>query len=251
MSWMDLSGNASIHADDLHVRIAGRPNQFSRPGRPKNLFAPKASRVARALLLDPGQPRSQQGLVEETGLTKGYVSKAVNRYLEAGLIARDEKEELSPEDPGLFLDAWAEAYDFQQHEIERAHIPYRSFEEGLRELSKRLRGEGIQHAATGLAAAWHYTKFESFRLITIYSAEIPEPEILHDLGYRPTSSGANLWIAKPKDRGVFDGAVRSDDLSYVSSLQCYLDLKGHPERSADAAEELRSKCLNWSQHAGQ
>lgn len=39
ISWLDLSGNASIRAAGLEVRIEGSPNAYARPGRPKSLFS--------------------------------------------------------------------------------------------------------------------------------------------------------------------------------------------------------------------
>ena len=54
VSWFDLSGNANIVAPGLRIQIEGKPNRFVRPGRPSTVFAPKSSRIARHLLIDPG-----------------------------------------------------------------------------------------------------------------------------------------------------------------------------------------------------
>src|SRR5690606_35337195 len=119
LSWMDLSGNASIHAAGLHIQVEGRPNKFPRPGRPKDLFAPRASRVPRVLLLSPRNAQTQKELTSATGLTKGYVSKIVNRLEQAGLIVRNREGAVSAKDPDLLLDAWAEAYEFHEHYIHK------------------------------------------------------------------------------------------------------------------------------------
>ncbi|MFN2623813.1 MAG: hypothetical protein ABR611_13325, partial [Chthoniobacterales bacterium] len=50
LNWIDLSGNADLRDDELYVWVQGRPNEFTAPGRPASPFAPKSSRVARALL---------------------------------------------------------------------------------------------------------------------------------------------------------------------------------------------------------
>ena len=53
LNWVDLSGNALIRDGELFVHVQGRPNQYSQRGRPASAFAPKSSRIARTLLLDP------------------------------------------------------------------------------------------------------------------------------------------------------------------------------------------------------
>jgi hypothetical protein len=47
----------------------------------------------------------------------------------------------------------------------------------------------------------------------------------------------------PNDEGVFDGAKFVDGIRCVHPVQAYLDLKDHPERSTEAAAELRRKIL--------
>ena len=47
----------------------------------------------------------------------------------------------------------------------------------------------------------------------------------------------------PNDEGVFQGAVEREGIPCVHPVQVYLDLKDHPERSAEAAEALRKKLL--------
>lgn len=79
ISWMDLSGNALIHAEGLHVNVSGYPNQFADRGRPKNIFAPSAARITRLLLQEPAIRWNSQTLMDRTGLSKGYVSKILTR----------------------------------------------------------------------------------------------------------------------------------------------------------------------------
>jgi hypothetical protein len=53
VSFVDVAGNANIEAPGLLVHVEGKPNRSSTPGRPSSVFAPRSSRVARLLLLDP------------------------------------------------------------------------------------------------------------------------------------------------------------------------------------------------------
>lgn len=247
IAWMDLSGNASIHAPGLHVNVEGNPNRFTRRGRPKNLFAAKASRIARVLLLAPSQHRRQQELVEETGLSKGYVSKVVSRLEEASLVARDDVGRVRVPDPDLLLDAWSEAYDFTSHEIHPGHIASRSPAQTVARIVEVLDSGQQRYAVTGLAGAWGYTQHAAYRLVTFYVGHLPDPNVLDELGFRETaSSGANTWLVVPEDSGVFDGRRKLEDVWCVSPVQVYLDLLDHPERSREAAEYLRKECLSWN-----
>jgi len=58
--------------------------------------------------------------------------------------------------------------------------------------------------------------------------------------------GENFWLVQPNDAGVFDGSEVRDGIFCVHPVQIYLDLKDHPERSTEAADELRKKLLNLS-----
>ena len=68
VGWLDLSGNAHLVAPGLRVNIEGKPNQFKRAGRPRSLFAPKSSRIARWLLIEPERAFSQRELAKVGGL---------------------------------------------------------------------------------------------------------------------------------------------------------------------------------------
>lgn len=60
--------------------------------------------------------------------------------------------------------------------------------------------------------------------------------------------GANVWLVVPKDVGVFHGQRKVEDIQCVHPVQVYLDLKGHPERATEAADELLRRELNWNSH---
>ncbi|MDE0142863.1 MAG: hypothetical protein OXI80_15175 [Caldilineaceae bacterium] len=53
--------------------------------------------------------------------------------------------------------------------------------------------------------------------------------------------GANVWLVVPNDAGVFDGAEFVEGIRCVHPVQAYVDLKGYPERTAEAGEALRRR----------
>jgi hypothetical protein len=250
VSWLDLSGNANIKAAGLKVRVEGRPNKYIERGRKVNLFAAKSSRVVRQLLLNPGKFQMQHELAGLTGLDDGYVSKIVRRLLDEEYLDVQNGGGVRPKDPNVLIDAWDERYDFDRHRVLKGHVSARSGEELLNRVAGEFAQRGLAYGVTGLAAAWHYSHYASFRLVTVYLKVLPPESSLTQMGFLEGAKGANLWLVLPEDEGVFHGSQDLSGIGCVSSVQTYLDLKGMPERSGDARIELRKKQLNWSADGG-
>jgi len=249
VSWMDLSGNARIIAPGLRIIVEGKPNRFKRKGRPSTAFAPKSSRIARWLLMHPDQPVTQREIAQATDMDEGFTSRIVAKLEEDNLIVRDKERAIKVRDPDLLLDSWREEYDFEKHYIIRGHIPARSGDALVRQIADALGKTSIDYAATGLAAAWLTERFAGFRIVTVYLREEPSPKLLESISFREDDHGANTWLVVPNDAGVFHGVSVHDNVCCVHPVQVYLDLKGHPERSHEAAENLRAEHLNWSKDA--
>jgi hypothetical protein len=188
---------------------------------------------------------AQREIAQATGMDEGFTSRIVSRLEEDNLIVREPDGAIRPRDPDLLLDAWREDYDFSKHQVVRGHVPARSGDELLRRLANGLQGQHVQHAATGLAAAWLLTRFAGFRLVTMYVTERPAPEVLDRLGFREEERGANVWLVVPKDEGVFHGVDDHDGAACVHPVQAYVDLKDQPERAKEAADHLRTELLTW------
>jgi hypothetical protein len=248
VSWFDLSGNGHILGPGLRVIIDGRPNRFLRPGRPASLFAPKSARVIRWLLMNPGKAITQREISRATNMTEGFVSRIATRLEQEAYIAREPSGALRLRNPELVLDVWRQEYQFAKHSLVEGHIAARSGDALARFLGNQMVEEGIEHAATGLAAAWQYNRFAAFRIATFFLKEPLSSAARDKLGFREEPRGANVWLVVPNDEGVFLGAAEQDGIVCVHPLQVYLDLKAHPERAVEAAERLRSEQLNWKQH---
>ena len=72
--------------------------------------------------------------------------------------------------------------------------------------------------------------------------------VINSLGFRDEERGENVWLVVPNDEGVFFGAEERDGIRCAHPVQVYVDLKGHPERSAEAAMELRKKMRSGDRH---
>lgn len=245
LNWVDLSGNARLRDRDLYVRVEGRPNQFPQRGRPATPFAPKSARIARVLLLDPWRWWRQKDLAEETGLDDGHLSRIVRRLDDDDLL-ESRSAEFRASDPEVLLDAWADAYQFNRHDIVPAHVTG-SGTELAAELHHRLTDAGVGHAFTGLPAAWAIAHHARYRLASVYVEGDPR-DVLDATGMRRGERGANVQLIGPNDDGVFAGQREIGDLPCVSPPQIYLDLRHLPERAQEAADQLRSDGLLWDRH---
>lgn len=236
LNWIDLSGNAHLReGDHFYISAVGKPNRYTQRGRPSSPFAPKSSRITRAMLIEPQRWWRQKELAEATRLDDGHVSRIVGRLLDEKLVEK-RGPELRPLDPWLLLNAWNDEYRFERHDVVLGHVSGTGIEVA-QELHRRLRD--TRHALTGLPAAWLHQSFARFRLNSIYVAGDPR-QAASSIGLRQEGRGANVQLIGPDDEGVFEGTEYLEEMPCVHPVQIYLDLNHLPERAPEAAESLRS-----------
>lgn len=245
VSWFDLSGNAEIRAPGLHVHVEGRPNRFLRRGRPGNALAPTGSRIARWLLMHPDRAFQQREIAKAAGVDEGLTSRVVRWLQQRDLVVKNESGAWRANEPGALLDAWHEVYDFSRYRIIRGILGARSSDEVMHKLATELERRHAVYAMTGLSGAWLLTQHATFRTVSLLLREVPPNSLLSDLGLLDEPRGANVWLVVPADGAVFMGSRVESGFSCAHPLQVYLDLKGHPERSAEAAAEVRRRFLTW------
>lgn len=250
VGWVDLSGNADLSTDSFLIHVEGKPNQFKQKGRPSNPFAPKSSRISRFLLIHSNRRFRQKEIAERTGVGRGWTSKVVRRLEEKGLIRRGEDGRIEVPNPSLLLSAWHERYDFSKHRVLKGTVASKDSVDLTRRLAETFESDSVEYAATGLAAAWLLTQFARFRIVTFYLDRLPGEDLKRKIGLREDPAGANVWLVVPNDEGVFHGASVEEQVRHVHPVQTYLDLKGHPERSEEAADSIKNKCFDWNESNG-
>jgi hypothetical protein len=191
--------------------------------------------------MEPDRAFTQRELARTAGLNEGFTSRIVRDLEQQQLVVRKPDGAVQLSDFDTMLDAWRESYDFSKHHIVRGHIPSRSGDDLLRKLSANLVKEQVRHAATGLAGAWLINPFAAFRLVVCYVDRLPSAETKTELAFHEEEHGENVWLVVPNDEGVFHGSAEHDHIWCVHPIQAYLDLKQHPERSEEAAAQLRSE----------
>ena len=86
--------------------------------------------------------------------------------------------------------------------------------------------------------------FATFRTTSVYIDRAPPDDLKDELGFREEERGANLWLIVPDDEGVFHCTSTVEGIRCVHPVQAFLDLKGHAERSAEAAAHLRASLIS-------
>lgn len=247
LAWLDLAGNANIAARGLRISVQNQ--QETRPrGRPSSIFTPLRSRLVRHLLMFPDVALTQRELARQIEVSEAEVSRVVHRLQDDHVVVRQDDGTIRLVEAATLLADWREAYDFTRHTIVRGHVQARTGVQLTQNVSAWLAARQISHAATGLAGAWFWTHFAMFRISTLFVAEPLTTAQEKDLGFIHNESGANLWLVTPNERSVFTGATLREDVPCAHPLQVYLDLKAHPERSAEAAERLHQEFLAKAPH---
>ncbi len=252
INWIDLNGNASVDTDHLRIYVRGRRDDSANSAASEsgtNPFSKSASRVAHALLTDPGKEWKRSELESVTGLDKGYVSKIVTALSEQGYIDQVFQRRsfaLHVNDPLVLLDAWRERYK-PKHPRFWGLVAAHNGSEALGKAVKALSGARIDFAITGLGAAAHYTNFGSFRRVDVYIGEALPAAVSAKLNIGTNERGRN--IALHDDFSIASiGLNDADGTRFVSPVLAYLDLSNLPERSAEASDEMRRYLVTrWKQ----
>lgn len=239
--FIDLSGNAYIRSDDLLIDVRGRPNKFPEIGRPSSPFTTRSSQIARILLTRPNRWWHQFDLADVAVLSKSQISKTVSRLLELELVEQREDKAIRAVDSWDLLDAWVADYpEKTTADMRYGHLNASGLEL-MRVITGKLNGSWIDHAFTGLASAYAYEQFTTFRIASLYVPDIDEAE--NALKLRGDERGANVQLLTSSDPAVVFGANEQLSIRCVSVVQTYLDLQNMPERAAEAAEHLRRHAL--------
>ena len=155
--------------------------------------------------MEPHQPVMQQDLAYATGVNEGHVSRIVGKLADEGLVER-VKGGVRATNPDLLLDAWRDEYRFTKHRFVRGHIAGALGNSQVLSIAETLSRIEEPYAMTALPAAWLMTHHAGFRLSTVFLHGDPSPGLMNDLNFREEPRGANTWLVKPNDEGVFYGA---------------------------------------------
>ena len=246
VGYLDLQGGGFLKGRDLVYY-----NGTASPGLPgigapsrTSPFAPKASRVVRALLSDPTRKWRVSHLAASVGLNPGNAHRTLASLQEVGLVEQDRERYVVP-DPGSLLEAWADASRPPRQHVslpredqladDVARIVTRL--DGYASVSGELAAELLAPHLPAQSAIVHCLDADAFERLQPAARPPPLP---WNMGAAP---GRIVVYLSDEGAGQFGGSVGGLDL--VSPQQLYVDLAHVPSRGRQAADEVRRQLLRY------
>ncbi|MHA1290838.1 MAG: type IV toxin-antitoxin system AbiEi family antitoxin [Candidatus Thorarchaeota archaeon] len=231
---IDLAGNAWLAFNNLYINVQGKENPYPTTRGIKSLFTRKSTRAIRVLLTEPKRLWFVQDLAREADLSLGQTSNIKRLLIDEDLLLEEGKS-FRLVDPQRLLDAWTENYSFKDNEsldfyaIEGTQIE--------RKLSSFCKEAGIEYGLALFSGANLVAPSVRYNRSFIY-VEDKIRDIARQVGLKEVTSGPNVTLLKPYDKGVFYGVREVNGLSIVSDVQLYLDLKNYQGRGEEAARYI-------------
>jgi hypothetical protein len=245
MGYLDLSGNCYLAFENVLIEKEGKPNQSPSTRPLKSLFAPRATRVARVLLVDPQHVWRLEELAKAAEVSLGHAHNVVKRLEELSWIERGEHQRIQLTRPGDLLDGWVDAYSHRLNPSETFFSPERVTRKLVGDVARAAHAEGRRYAFTLHAGAALVAPNVRFPAIHCYLEGSPEP-VVRALGLRPgEGEGGNVHLLTPYDPGVFYAPISKGGLPVVCLPQLYADLYHYERRGREQAAYLRREAMGY------
>jgi len=240
IGYLDLAGNCRLSFEGIFIIQKGKPNPFSERRDLRSLYSPKAERILRVLLNDPGKVWRFQPLAEEAGVSLGQVSNVKNLLDDREwLITSNNGFRIkSPED---ILAEWAMSYNFKRN-IVRNYYTMKTPAEIEADLAEECERGKITYVLTGFSGAVRYAPMVRYQRSMVYIGNELD-RITAQVSLKEVSSGANVTLLTPYDEGVFCGRQDIDGIQVASPIQVYLDLMSMKGRGEEAASAVLNKVI--------
>lgn len=244
LGYLDLSGNCSLAFENVLIEKEGKPNLRPSTRPLKSLFASRATRVVRVLLVDPPRAWRLEELAKMARVSLGHAHNVVKRLEELAWVERGEHQRIHLAKPADLLEAWVDVYTYRKNEIVTYFSPERVARKLMAEIARLAQAEGRRYAFTLHSGAALVAS--RVRVPSIHCYLDGEPESLaRALGFRPGEGEGNVHLMTPYDEGVFHAPLEKGGLSVVCLPQLYVDLYHHERRGREQAEYLKREAMGY------
>jgi len=244
LGYLDLSGNCYLAFGNVLIEKEGKPNLRPSTRPLKALFAPRATRVVRALLADPAHLWRLDELARAAQVSLGHAHNVIKRLGELAWIERGEQQRIHLGKPADLLDAWVDAYTYRLNEAATYFSPERITRRLAGELARAAHEAGRRFACTLHAGAALVAPNVRFPAIHCYLEGDPEP-VAKALGLRPGEGEGNVHLLAPYDPGVFYAPIIKSGIPVVCLPQLYADLYHYERRGREQAAHLRREAMGF------
>jgi len=240
VGYLDLSGNCLLSFDKIFIEKKDFPNQFKEKRNLKSLYAPKAERLLRVLLCNPGKKWKIKELANESSVSLGQASNVKKILFDCEFIS-GERGGFSLKEPASLLREWAKNYNYRKNEV-REFYSLKSVTDIENALADYCNNRKIKYALTGFSGAVRVKPAVRYNKAMAYVTNLGE-DAFTTLSLKSVKSGGNLLLFTPYDDGVFYGSSKMNEIQIVSEIQLYLDLQGFRGRGEEAAEVLYERIV--------
>jgi len=236
VGYMDFGGNTKIACHGILIYIDGKERPKEAAPINQSIFSPKAARITKFLLGQPYAEWMQKDIVERTGLSKGLVSRVINKMIETGYVTKKNEKFILTNFDDLFS-AWIES-EMKRRERKKSYYIWAQNPSKLMEiLAGRLFHDKIKYAFTQEAGASLVAPFATFDIVSVYIESLDKfPE--GPLSASHVDKGFNLTVIEAPDEFIFTKAHDKGGLRVVDNLQLYADLKKNPLRGEKQATHI-------------
>ncbi len=243
--YVDLSGNCHVAFENVLIEKEGKRNvrPSSRPLR--SLFAPRATRVVRVLLTEPGRPWRLEELSRAAEVSLGHSHNVVKRLEDLAWVERDDSQRIRLSKPADLLESWCESYSYRDNDVTSYFVPERLTRRFMGDLARAATAEGRRYAFTLNAGSSLVVPQIRVPSIHCYLEGDPMP-VAAAVGLRPAAgTDAGVHLLTPYDAGVFYGTIEKAGLKVVCLPQLYADLVHYEHKGASQAEHLRREAMGY------
>jgi hypothetical protein len=240
VGYVDLAGNCFLSFGQVHIHRERRPDAIAQKRYLRSLYSPKAERVLRTMLSNPGHQWTVQSLAQEAQVSLGHAhnvkQKLVDReWLQVG------SQGFALAQPLEVLLEWSQNYTWQRNQ---AHHYYSmaSVADIETALGQVCHQYGIRYALAGFSAAARLASFVRYQRAMAYVAD-DRNRIVRSLRLKEVTTGANVTLLAPYDEGVLYGLRDMGDAAVAAPVQVYLDLCSMHGRAEEAAQFLLEQVI--------
>jgi len=245
LGYVDLSGNCYLAFENVLIEKEGKRNVRPSTRPLRSLFAPRATRVVRVLLVEPARAWRLEEIGRAAEVSLGHSHNVIKRLEQLAWVERDDSQRFHLSKPADLLEAWCESYTYRANERTSYLAPERVTRKFMGEIARVAGVEGRRYAFTLNAGAALLAPSLRLPAVHCYLEGDPAPAA-QALGLRPAADadGALHFLA-PYDLGVFYGTFEKGGLKVVSLPQLYADLVHYERRGSEQAEHLRREAMGY------
>lgn len=246
LGFVDLSGNCYLALENVLIEKEGKRNVRPSTRPLRSLFAPRATRVVRVLLVQPDRAWRLEELARAAEVSLGHAHNVVKRLEELAWVERDESQRIRLSKPADLLESWCESYTYRTNEIASYVAPERVTRKFMAEVARAVGSvPGRRYAFTLNAGLGLVAPSLKVPALHCYLDGDPAP-VAQALGLRAASEAeGTLHFLAPYDPGVFYGALEKGGLKVVCLPQLYADLLNYERRGREQAEHLRREAMGY------